>query len=108
MGSTRPPVPGTSRPACPCGRRGLVAAQHVGVGRECAGAGRRPPARRSGFRITLVGYWPIGRPPAWLFGHLVDLEAAGVRLGLLTGLAATAVLLRRYNETLSLRSASRP
>ncbi|MFI6012338.1 hypothetical protein ACIBAG_26580 [Streptomyces sp. NPDC051243] len=59
---------------------------------------------RSGFRITLVGHWLIGLPAAWLFGRLAGWDTVGVRLGLLTGLAATAVLLlRRYNKALSLR-----
>ncbi|WP_031067358.1 hypothetical protein [Streptomyces sp. NRRL F-5527] len=64
---------------------------------------------KSGFRITLVGYWLIGLPAAWVFGQLADLETVGVWLGLLTGLAATALLLlRRYNQALSLRSVEEP
>ncbi|MEV0642027.1 MATE family efflux transporter [Streptomyces sp. NPDC050619] len=64
---------------------------------------------KSGFRITLVGYWLIGLPAAWLFGHLAGLETVGVWLGLLTGLAATAMLLlRRYHHALTLRGAGQP
>ncbi|MCF0089298.1 MULTISPECIES: MATE family efflux transporter [unclassified Streptomyces] len=79
-------------------------AQNIGVGLL-----RGLDDTRSGFRITLVGYWLIGLPAAWLLGHLADLETVGVWLGLLTGLAATAVLLlRRYNQALSGRAAVRP
>ncbi|MFF5476641.1 MATE family efflux transporter [Streptomyces sp. NPDC012935] len=79
-------------------------AQNIGVGLL-----RGLDDTKSGFRITLVGYWLIGLPAAWLLGSLADLETAGVWLGLLTGLAATAVLLlRRYNQTLSHRAAEEP
>ncbi|WP_031475688.1 MATE family efflux transporter [Streptomyces bicolor] len=74
-------------------------AQNIGVGLL-----RGLDDTRSGFRITLVGYWLIGLPAAWLFGRLAGWDTVGVWLGLLTGLAATAVLLlRRYNRALSLR-----
>lgn len=57
---------------------------------------------KGGFHVTLVGYWLIGLPTAWLLGHLTGLDTPGVWLGLLTGLAATAVLLiRRYNRGLA-------
>ncbi|MFI1722295.1 MATE family efflux transporter [Streptomyces sp. NPDC020489] len=76
-------------------------AQNIGVGLL-----RGLDDTKSGFRITLVGYWLIGLPAAWLLGHLAGLETLGVWLGLLTGLAATAfLLLRRYNQSLALRGA---
>lgn len=79
-------------------------AQNIGVGLL-----RGLDDTKSGFRITLVGYWLIGLPAAWLLGHLADLETVGVWLGLLTGLAATALLLlRRYNQALAHRSAAEP
>lgn len=79
-------------------------AQNIGVGLL-----RGLDDTRSGFRITLVGYWLIGLPAAWLLGHLAGLETLGVWLGLLTGLAATALLLlRRYGRALSLRATDRP
>jgi MATE family multidrug resistance protein len=57
---------------------------------------------KSGFRITLIGYWIIGLPAAWLFAYAFDLDTLGIWLGLLTGLAATALLLlRRYNTALA-------
>lgn len=50
-----------------------------------------------GFRITLIGYWLIGLPLAWLMGKATDSDTVGVWVGLLTGLAATAaMLLGRY------------
>jgi MATE family multidrug resistance protein len=74
-------------------------AQNIGVGLL-----RGLDDTKSGFRITLVGYWLIGLPAAWLLGRPAGLDTVGVWLGLLTGLAATAVLLlRRYNRALSLR-----
>ncbi|MFI1507748.1 MATE family efflux transporter [Streptomyces sp. NPDC020597] len=79
-------------------------AQNIGVGLL-----RGLDDTKSGFRITLVGYWLIGLPAAWLLGHLADLETLGVWLGLLTGLAATALLLlRRYNRSLTHRTAEQP
>ncbi|MEH0502247.1 MATE family efflux transporter [Streptomyces scabiei] len=57
---------------------------------------------KSGFRITLIGYWAIGLPAAWLFAYALNLDAVGIWLGLLTGLAATALLLlRRYSTALA-------
>ncbi|MDX3435718.1 MATE family efflux transporter [Streptomyces stelliscabiei] len=57
---------------------------------------------KSGFRITLIGYWVIGLPAAWLFAYALNLDAVGIWLGLLTGLAATALLLlRRYSTALA-------
>lgn len=60
---------------------------------------------KGGFHVTLIGYWVIGLPAAWLLAHLLDVDTTGVWLGLLTGLAATALLLlRRYNRGLAARS----
>ncbi|MDQ0791472.1 MATE family multidrug resistance protein [Streptomyces sp. B3I7] len=79
-------------------------AQNIGVGLL-----RGLDDTRSGFRVTLVGYWLIGLPAAWLLGHLAGLGTVGVWLGLLTGLAATAaLLLRRYDRALSHRAAAEP
>ncbi|QKW09597.1 MATE family efflux transporter [Streptomyces sp. NA04227] len=75
-------------------------AQNIGVGLL-----RGLDDTRSGFRITLVGYWLVGLPAAWLLGTVADLETVGVWLGLLTGLAVTALLLlRRYGQALSGRA----
>ncbi|MFD5751386.1 MATE family efflux transporter [Streptomyces sp. NPDC127033] len=57
---------------------------------------------KSGFRITLIGYWAIGLPVSWLLAYALNLDTVGIWLGLLTGLAATALLLlRRYNAALA-------
>ncbi|MEU9448644.1 MATE family efflux transporter [Streptomyces sp. NPDC048277] len=50
---------------------------------------------KGGFQVTLIGYWLIGLPAAALLGFAVGLDTLGIWLGLLTGLAATAVLLLR-------------
>ncbi|MFJ9319625.1 MATE family efflux transporter [Streptomyces globisporus] len=72
-------------------------AQNIGVGLL-----RGLDDTKSGFRITLIGYWAIGLPAAWLFAYALRLDTLGIWLGLLTGLAATALLLlRRYNAALS-------
>ncbi|PWK64476.1 MATE family multidrug resistance protein [Streptomyces sp. CG 926] len=72
-------------------------AQNIGVGLL-----RGLDDTRSGFRITLIGYWIIGLPAAWLLAYALDLDTLGIWLGLLTGLAATALLLlRRYNTALT-------
>ncbi|MEU2545501.1 MATE family efflux transporter [Streptomyces roseolus] len=61
---------------------------------------------KGGFHVTLIGYWAIGLPAAWVLGRLTGLDTTGVWLGLLTGLAATAVLLlRRYHRGLTSRAA---
>ncbi|MGW7573463.1 MATE family efflux transporter [Streptomyces sp. NPDC054765] len=71
-------------------------AQNIGVGLL-----RGLDDTKSGFRITLIGYWAIGLPAAWLLGYTAGLHTLGIWLGLLTGLAATAILLlRRYSATL--------
>ncbi|MER8046742.1 MATE family efflux transporter [Streptomyces sp. NPDC094032] len=72
-------------------------AQNIGVGLL-----RGLDDTRSGFRITLIGYWAIGLPASWLFAYALGLDTLGIWLGLLTGLAATALLLlRRYDTTLA-------
>ncbi|MFJ3146658.1 MATE family efflux transporter [Streptomyces halstedii] len=76
-------------------------AQNIGVGLL-----RGLDDTRSGFRITLIGYWAVGLPAAWVLAYGLHLETLGIWLGLLTGLAATALLLlRRYNTALA---ATRP
>ncbi|MFD0020224.1 MATE family efflux transporter [Streptomyces sp. NPDC058382] len=77
-------------------------AQNIGVGLL-----RGLDDTKSGFRITLIGYWAIGLPTSWLLAYVLNLDTVGLWLGLLTGLAATALLLlRRYNSALS--AAARP
>ncbi|MFE4212800.1 MATE family efflux transporter [Streptomyces sp. NPDC056844] len=72
-------------------------AQNIGIGLL-----RGLDDTRSGFRITLVGYWAIGLPAAWILAYALNLETVGIWLGLLTGLAATALLLlRRYATSLA-------
>ncbi|MER5696475.1 hypothetical protein ACWDBO_43875 [Streptomyces mirabilis] len=62
-----------------------------------------------GFRITLIGYCAVGLPAAWLEAHPLGLDTVGIWLGLLTGLATTAVLLpRRYSASLTARTAVAP
>ncbi|AVH60441.1 MULTISPECIES: MATE family efflux transporter [Streptomyces] len=64
---------------------------------------------KSGFRITLVGYWAVGLPASWLLAYPLGLDTVGIWLGLLTGLATTAVLLlRRYSASLTDRAAAVP
>ncbi|MFI6019069.1 MATE family efflux transporter [Streptomyces sp. NPDC051287] len=64
---------------------------------------------KSGFRITLVGYWAIGLPASWLCAYMLNLGTVGIWLGLLTGLAATALLLLRcYTTALGTATQSQP
>ncbi|MFE3902578.1 MATE family efflux transporter [Streptomyces sp. NPDC059153] len=78
-------------------------AQNIGVGLL-----RGLDDTKSGFRITLIGYWAVGLPAAWLLAYALDLEAVGIWLGLLTGLATTAILLlRRYSASLTARADGR-
>ncbi|AQU66000.1 MATE family efflux transporter [Streptomyces niveus] len=71
-------------------------AQNIGVGLL-----RGLDDTRGGFRITLIGYWAVGLPASWLLAHALRLDTLGIWLGLLTGLATTAVLLlRRYTRSL--------
>jgi Na+-driven multidrug efflux pump len=53
----------------------------------------------------VIGYWTVGLPAAWLLSHPLGLETVGIWLGLLTGLATTAVQLRRYGSSLAARAA---
>ncbi|MFE7976572.1 MATE family efflux transporter [Streptomyces shenzhenensis] len=55
---------------------------------------------KGGFRVTLVGYWLVGLPAAALFGFAAGLDTFGIWLGLLTGLAITALLLLRRFQRL--------
>ncbi|MET8747885.1 MATE family efflux transporter [Streptomyces sp. NPDC004728] len=78
-------------------------AQNIGVGLL-----RGLDDTKSGFHITLIGYWAVGLPTAWLLAYALHLEAVGLWLGLLTGLATTAVLLlRRYSASLTARADNR-
>ncbi|GGX09301.1 hypothetical protein GCM10010341_33720 [Streptomyces noursei] len=78
-------------------------AQNIGVGLL-----RGLDDTRSGFRITLVGYWLVGLPAAWALGYAAGLHTLGIRLGLLAGLATTALLLRRYGTALRARGTVAP
>ncbi|MET8628370.1 MATE family efflux transporter [Kitasatospora sp. NPDC004669] len=79
-------------------------AQNIGVGLL-----RGLDDTRSGFRITLIGYWAVGLPAAWLLAYPLGGETRGLWLGLLIGLATTAVLLlRRYGLALNTRAATTP
>ncbi|MFE3764451.1 MATE family efflux transporter [Streptomyces sp. NPDC059104] len=79
-------------------------AQNIGVGLL-----RGLDDTRSGFRITLVGYWAVGLPASWILAYALDLDTLGIWLGLLTGLATTAVLLlRRYSRSLTARALAHP
>ncbi|MGV9790758.1 MATE family efflux transporter [Streptomyces sp. NPDC003435] len=72
-------------------------AQNIGVGLL-----RGLDDTRSGFRITVIGYWAVGLPAAWLLAFALRLDTVGIWLGLLTGLAATALLLlHRYDTALA-------
>ncbi len=77
-------------------------AQNIGVGLL-----RGLDDTKSGFRITLIGYWLIGLPAAALLAYPAHLDTLGIWLGLLSGLAATAILLlRRYSAALHARFAA--
>ncbi|MGX1762098.1 MATE family efflux transporter [Streptomyces lydicus] len=77
-------------------------AQNIGVGLL-----RGLDDTKSGFRITLIGYWLIGLPAAALLAYPAHLDTLGIWLGLLSGLAATAILLlRRYTTSLHARFAA--
>ncbi|MFE6775210.1 MATE family efflux transporter [Streptomyces sp. NPDC057702] len=79
-------------------------AQNIGVGLL-----RGLDDTRSGFRITVVGYWLVGLPAAALLGYIAGADTLGVWLGLLVGLATTAVLLlARYHRALGRRERSSP
>ncbi|WP_380282210.1 MATE family efflux transporter [Kitasatospora purpeofusca] len=77
-------------------------AQNIGVGLL-----RGLDDTRSGFRITLIGYWLVGLPAAWLLAYPLGGETRGLWLGLLIGLATTAVLLlRRYTVALAAKAST--
>lgn len=77
-------------------------AQNIGVGLL-----RGLDDTKGGFRITLVGYWLVGLPAALLLGFATGWDTVGIWLGLLTGLATTALLLlRRFNKGVRLRNAA--
>ncbi|MEU3558956.1 MATE family efflux transporter [Kitasatospora sp. NPDC006786] len=79
-------------------------AQNIGVGLL-----RGLDDTRSGFRITLIGYWLVGLPASWLLAYPLGGETRGLWLGLLIGLATTAVLLlRRYGRALSAKAVTSP
>lgn len=70
-------------------------AQNIGVGLL-----RGLDDTKSGFRISLIGYWAVGLPVAWLIGRLAGVGPTGAWLGLTVGLVTTAVLLlRRFTRT---------
>ncbi|WP_262491148.1 hypothetical protein [Mycobacterium simiae] len=48
-----------------------------------------------GILSRTVGYWLVGLPAMLLLAFAVHLQGAGIWIGLSTGFAATAVLLRR-------------
>ncbi|MEV6986472.1 MATE family efflux transporter [Sphaerisporangium sp. NPDC051017] len=74
-------------------------AQNIGIGLL-----RGLDDTKSGLRFTLIGYWAVGLPTAWLLAYPLGLDTLGIWLGLLTGLAATALLLlRRYTIALASR-----
>ncbi len=57
---------------------------------------------RSGFTLTLVGYWAAGLPLVWLLAVPLGLHATGVWLGLTAGLTITAtLLLTRFHRTVA-------
>jgi MATE family multidrug resistance protein len=75
-------------------------AQNIGVGLL-----RGLDDTKGGFRVTLVGYWLVGLPAAALLGFATGWDTVGIWLGLLTGLATTAVLLlRRFGSGLRRRA----
>ncbi|MFE2547600.1 MATE family efflux transporter [Streptomyces sp. NPDC059355] len=77
-------------------------AQNIGVGLL-----RGLDDTKSGFRITLIGYWAVGLPASWVLAYALGLDTLGIWLGLLTGLATTAVLLlRRYTHSLGQRESA--
>lgn len=76
-------------------------AQNIGVGLL-----RGLDDTKGGFRVTLVGYWLVGLPAAAILGFATGWDTIGIWLGLLTGLATTALLLlRRFNRGIRLQVA---
>jgi MATE family multidrug resistance protein len=81
----------------------LKGAQNISVG-LLRGLGNT----KSGFSITLIGYWVVGTPAMLLFGYGLGLHGPGVWIGLCAGFGVTAMLLlRRFRKDLILdKSAS--
>lgn len=76
-------------------------AQNIGIG-ILRGAGETG----SSFVMTLIGYWAVGLPGAWLLGHWLGLGATGVWLGLMLGLIVTAAqLVIRFRRLITERTA---
>lgn len=74
-------------------------AQNIGVGLL-----RGVDDTKSGFRLTVIGYWLVGLPAAALLGLAAGVGPVGVWLGLMCGLAVTAaLLLHRFTTTLAQR-----
>ncbi len=71
-------------------------AQNIGVGLL-----RGVDDTKSGFWLTVIGYWLVGLPAAGLLGLAAGTGPVGVWLGLMGGLAVTAALmLHRFTTTL--------
>jgi len=74
-------------------------AQNIGVGLL-----RGVDDTKSGFRLTVIGYWLVGLPAAGLLGVVAGAGPVGVWLGLMCGLAVTAaLLLHRFTTALAQR-----
>lgn len=68
----------------------------------CVGLLRGLGNTKSGFRMSLIGYWAIGIPAMLLFAFGFGLDGPGVWVGLCIGFAATAgLLLRRFQRELN-------
>jgi MATE family multidrug resistance protein len=77
-------------------------AQNIGIG-ILRGAGETG----SSFVMTLIGYWGVGLPGAWLLSHWFALGATGVWLGLTLGLIVTAAqLIVRFHRLIAERTQS--
>jgi len=78
-------------------------AQNIGIG-ILRGAGETGTS----FVMTLIGYWAVGLPGAWLLSNWLDLGVTGVWLGLTLGLIVTAAqLVMRFRRLIADRSANR-
>ncbi|MBJ7312501.1 MATE family efflux transporter [Rugamonas sp. CCM 8940] len=76
-------------------------AQNIGIG-ILRGAGETG----SSLWMTLIGYWGVGLPTAWLLGRHFGWGAGGVWIGLTLGLVATAgQLLLRFERLMRQRLA---
>ena len=68
--------------------------QNIGIG-ILRGVGETGSA----FIMTLIGYWGVGLPVAWLLGRWLRFGAAGVWIGLAAGLMVTSIqLLLRFRR----------